>query len=92
MDWLPCPHGCMPEGGWLDNKAAIRLLLQAGELGGTGEPLDPRAYERLNDPDEVAALVAYLRGKPNCDASRARAYGTVVPVAITSRAPREGAG
>ena len=86
VDWLPCPWGCKPDGGWLPNDVALRLLLEATELGGSGHPVDPEAFEKLKDPAQVAALVKQLAGKPG-EMKRFRAYGAVLPVAITSRKP-----
>lgn len=82
--WLPCPHGCVPEGGFLPDAEALRLLLEVTALGGTGHPVDPEAFEKLRDPGQVKAVVAQLSGKPG-ELRRLRAYGTVLPAAITRR-------
>jgi hypothetical protein len=86
VDWLPCPHGCKPKGGWLPNKTAFRLLLEASQLGGTGHPVDAEAFRKLEDPATVAALAADLAGRGPGDMARFRSYGTRLPPAITSRA------
>lgn len=84
VEWLPCPWGCRPEGGWLPDETAFRLMLEAVELGGSGHPVDPEAFEKLKDPREVAALARQLAGKPG-EMQRFRSYGAVLPVAITRR-------
>lgn len=89
VDWLPCPWGCRPAGGWLPNEVAFRLMLEAEQLGGTGHPVDPEAFERLKDPARVAALAAELARKGPSDMARFRSYGAVLPVAITSRPKRQ---
>lgn len=85
VEWLPCPWGCKPEGGWLPDKTAFRLILGSIELGGVGHPVDPDAWEKLNDPAEVAAMRRALDGKGADDVVRYRKYGTTLPVAITRR-------
>jgi hypothetical protein len=84
VDWLPCPWGCRPEGGWLPNETAFRLILESEQAGGVGHPVSPEAFERLKDPAQVAALARQLGGKGG-DMGRFRAYGAVLPVAITRR-------
>ena len=34
---MPCPYGCRPEGGLLDNEVGVRMLLEADRIGGTEE-------------------------------------------------------
>lgn len=85
VDWLPCPWGCRPEGGWLPNATAFRLLLEATALGGTGHPVSPEAFEKLRDPGLVAELARDLAGKGDGDLKRFRSYGAKLPPAITRR-------
>lgn len=85
VDWLPCPWGCRPEGGWLANDTAFRLLLEVTRLGGTGQPVTPEMYERLREPGRVPALAKELAGKGDGDMIRFRHYGDVLPVEITRR-------
>ena len=87
VDWLPCPWGCKPEGGYLPNDVAFRLLLESMQLGGTGHPVDPEAFGKLDDPAVVAALAADLAGRGPSDMARFRSYGATLPLAITSRKP-----
>jgi hypothetical protein len=87
VEWLPCPWGCRPVGGWLPNGTAFRLLLKVLELGGTGHPVDPEAFEKLKDPAQVAALAKEMAGKGADDVVRFRKYGTVLPAAVTRRKP-----
>jgi Putative zinc- or iron-chelating domain len=90
VDWLPCPHGCMPVGGWLPNDVAFRLLVEVTDLGGYGDPVDPEAAEKLKNPAVVAALAKEMAGKGAGDLARFRIYGAVLPVAITRRKPPGG--
>jgi hypothetical protein len=84
VDWLPCPWGCRPVGGWLPNDVAFRLILEAEQIGGTGHPVPPEAFEQLRNPARVAEIVAELGGKPG-DEARFLAYGATLPAAITRR-------
>ena len=87
VEWLPCPYGCQPEGGFMPNATAFRLLLEATALGGTGKPVTPDMFARLDDPAEVAELTVILVGKDNCDMTRFRHYGGRLPPEITRRRP-----
>jgi hypothetical protein len=89
VDWLPCPWGCRPEGGWLPNDVAFRLILEAEQLGGVGHPVPAEAFEQLRNPARVAEIAAELGGKPG-DRARFLAYGATLPAAITRR--RKGTG
>lgn len=85
VDWLPCPHGCRPVGGWLPNETAFRLILESMQIGGTGHPVPPEMFERARDPAQAAALARELAGRGGSDMARFRSYGTVLPPAITCR-------
>lgn len=87
VDWLPCPHGCQPEGGFMPNATAFRLLLESMQLGGTGHPVDPEAFGRLDDPAAVTAVARELAGSGPSDMARFRAYGTRLPPEVTRRQP-----
>jgi hypothetical protein len=87
VEWLPCPYGCQPEGGFMPNATAFRLLLEASRLGGTGKPVTEEMLARMDDPAQVAEMAALLAAKPSCDMARARHYGTRLPAAVTSRRP-----
>jgi hypothetical protein len=84
VDWLPCPWGCRPVGGWLPNETAFRLLLESQQIGGSGRPVPPEAFEKLRDPVMVAALAAEFSLKTG-DRARFLAYGATLPAAITRR-------
>jgi hypothetical protein len=86
VEWLPCPYGCQPEGGWMRDEDALRLLLEVVRLGGTGIRVSAEDLARLGDPAQVAALAGALIGCGSAsDRARARKYGTALPIAITSR-------
>jgi Fe-S-cluster containining protein len=46
---MPCPYGCRPEGGLMEDEEAVKLLLAADEIGGPeqGEALLKLAQETL---------------------------------------------
>jgi hypothetical protein len=87
VSWLPCPHGCQPEGGWMRDADALRLIFEVTRLGGTGIPVTDEDFAHLDDPAWVAAMTRGLTAIESYDYAnaRARAYGTALPVAITSR-------
>jgi hypothetical protein len=85
VSWLPCPAGCMPEGGYLPDDVSVRLLLESIRLGGGGQPVTEDDFAKLKDPAEVAALVKRLAAQGGADVARFRSYGAVLPVAITRR-------
>lgn len=64
---MACPHGCMPEGGWLDNATGLELLARAMEIGGRpGVPALPShmVRELLADADLAAMVDGVMRGQP----------------------------
>lgn len=85
VSWMPCPYGCKPEGGWIDDAESLRLLTESVRLGGGGEPVTEEMLARLDDPQWVAATVAEFAAQGHSDANRARCYGTKLPPAITRR-------
>lgn len=85
VEWLPCPWGCRPVGGWLPNETAFRLILEGNRLGGWGQPVDAEAFEKLRDPARVAALARELGARGESDLARFRQHGAVLPAAITRR-------
>jgi hypothetical protein len=42
IERMPCPYGCRPEGGLLDDREGLKLILEADRIGGK-----PGAEERL---------------------------------------------
>lgn len=88
---LPCPYGCVPDGGWVDDVQFFRLIALAMLAGGhdhgglgmgaTVEEVD----RRLADPSFLAALRRVVKSKRG-DGLRAQEHGTVLPIAVTSRA------
>lgn len=63
---MPCPHGCTPVGGLVEDRRALSWLLASLEVGGHAFGADPRMREMVEaaQGDEVAAglLARYLRG------------------------------
>ena len=76
---MPCPHGCTPIGGAVDDRRTLSWLLASLEVGGHAFVTDPRMRGVLEaaQGDEVAAglLVRFLRG----DRSVAAALASPVP-------------
>jgi hypothetical protein len=85
VDWLPCPAGCRPVGGWLPNETAFRLIAEANALGGFRQPVAPEVFEALRDPAQVAALAKQFKARFNHDMVRYREYGGQLPAEITRR-------
>jgi hypothetical protein len=84
-EWLPCPWGCVPEGGFLSVAESVRLLYESLQIGGGGYPIPDEAFEKLSDPEHVAGIAAELAGRDCSDVARFRIYGNVLPAAITCR-------
>lgn len=62
---MPCPHGCVPEGGRVGDAQAMRWMLTSYEIGGHGDtsPEVGRLLEQcLNDEYASALLSRFLRG------------------------------
>lgn len=63
---MPCPHGCTPAGGVVEDRRAMSWLMAILELGGHHLVADPRVRDMLQvaQNDDVAAglLARYLRG------------------------------
>lgn len=63
---MVCPHGCVPEGGFLDDADALRRLLQSMQVGGhrLTSPGAAAALEMcVDDPVARSLLAHYLRGR-----------------------------
>jgi hypothetical protein len=52
---MPCPYGCRPEGGLIDDAEGVRLLLEADRIGGPeqGERLLRLARETMESLGEI---------------------------------------
>jgi hypothetical protein len=88
VEWLRCPWGCVPEGGFLSVAESVRLIYESMRAGGAGYPIPDEAFEKLSDPEHVAGIAADLAGKGAGDVARFRKYGAVLPAAVTRRKPR----
>jgi putative zinc- or iron-chelating protein len=84
-EWLRCPWGCVPEGGFLPVAESVRLLYESYRVGGLRYPIPDEEFEKLNDPAHVAELAADLSKQGAGDMIRFRLHGAKLPVAITSR-------
>jgi len=62
---MPCPHGCLPEGGRLDDASAMRWMMTSLEIGGHAD-VAPQVRDLLELAltDQLAAglLSRFLRG------------------------------
>ena len=70
---LKCPFGCIPEGGWLADAEAYRMIAESMRIGGHENSVEPgqmdEALARRDLSEEVARIRA--RGRAG-DALRAR--------------------
>jgi hypothetical protein len=60
---MPCPHGCLPEGGRVSDATMLRWMLESLELGGRPNQALRQLLERcLADPRATALMGRMLRG------------------------------
>ncbi len=60
---MPCPHGCVPDGGVLDDGAAMQMLAASLEIGGHRDTgLRELLAACTADPAAAAMLSARMRG------------------------------
>ena len=60
---MPCPHGCTPDGGLLDDATAIGMLAASLEIGGHRDAgLRELLAACMADPEAGALMSARLRG------------------------------
>lgn len=45
---MPCPYGCVPEGGWLPASEGTRLRIEALRIGGHDLPVSAEALRAMN--------------------------------------------
>lgn len=78
---LACPWGCKPEGGYIDDVEAMRLLNLALWYGGSGLAVEPDKWDRMaTHPQYRQALKEHLaRGKPT------REQGVIIQGTIRKR-------
>jgi hypothetical protein len=63
---MACPHGCVPEGGFLDEREGHLLFREAMEAGGIPMPSEEYMRKRLDDPQLQAEMRAIMaRGSRN---------------------------
>lgn len=88
---LRCPWGCVPEGGWMKDSEAQRILGDSIETGGA-EGVDARALLRASRKPagrtlgSVSAAGTFPGGHMG-DARRAVVHGTELPEAVRKRKP-----
>ncbi len=62
---MPCPHGCIPTGGYLTDTDTLRRLLASLETGGHPQTGTRRLLEQcMADPHAATLMAAMLRGDP----------------------------
>ncbi len=60
---MPCPHGCTPDGGVLDDASATDLLAASLEAGGHRDAgVRELLTACMTDPEAAALMAARLRG------------------------------
>jgi hypothetical protein len=60
---MPCPHGCLPEGGRVSDDTMLCWMLESLELGGRPNPALRQLLERcLADAHTTALMGRMLRG------------------------------
>jgi hypothetical protein len=60
---MPCPHGCLPEGGPVSDATALRWMLESLEIGGRPDQALRQLLERcLADAHTTALMGRMLRG------------------------------
>lgn len=90
VESMKCPHGCVPEGGFLSEREGHLLFRDALEAGGSQVPAEEQLVKRLDDPEvmnQASAIMA--RGSRN-DHRRMNAQATG-PVREVDRSGEAGA-
>ncbi|WP_328291404.1 hypothetical protein OG218_01325 [Kineococcus sp. NBC_00420] len=44
---MPCPHGCAPDGSFVDDATAMRWMITSSQIDGHSDHLDDPAVRRL---------------------------------------------
>jgi hypothetical protein len=87
VDGLRCPFGCVPEGGWLSDEDAYRMIAESMRIGGHSSAADPGAVDAGLARPEVREALARIRERGRRgDAQR---VSETVPAAFRAR-PRPG--
>lgn len=58
---MPCPHGCLPEGGWMNRLESHRFALRTYLIAGWPAKMDPLTPKQVAEHlrrDEVRAMLA----------------------------------
>lgn len=65
---MPCPHGCVPDGGLIDDQTAMRWVMTSLQIGGhhDGPVVNEQVHDllelALTDPVIAKLLSRFLRG------------------------------
>jgi len=64
---MPCPHGCVPDGGLVDDASAMRWMITSLQIGGHDDHLDDPGVRELlelalTDQRAAGLLSRFLRG------------------------------
>ncbi|MDQ1585858.1 MAG: uncharacterized protein QOH80_1223 [Actinomycetota bacterium] len=61
---MRCPHGCIPEGGWLSDDEVMMMLMQSNVIGGHGFDHEKKELlEVLTDPQVRPLYARFTRGE-----------------------------
>ena len=87
---MACPHGCVPDGGFLPEAGGLRLLIAAQNTGGCDvNYATPEELEKALSHQKTRALLYDIATLGRGDQARAEAYGTELPAEVRSRQPRQ---
>jgi len=74
---MPCPHGCTPDGGRLDDRATLQLLADSLATGGHRDGgLADLLHLLMDDPIAAALVARMLRGDHTAKPALIRHYAT----------------
>lgn len=60
---MPCPHGCRPEGGLVDDRVAMRWMVSSLQIGGHRHAdIEDLMNRCLEDSVAASLLARFLRG------------------------------
>jgi hypothetical protein len=90
---MPCPHGCVPEGGWISRVEGYRLAVKRYLVGGWPDGVEPLTAKQVSDvlrsDDLEDWLVASAEGLADTMQQEARLGGAARIVRMRRSTPEE---